>query len=502
MADDTIDRISRIVDGLTALGAATAGQPVQAEDWNTVVGSVVELARTVLARESVADQTLRAEFAPAGHGHAGQVELGWLDPAARDLLEGGRAERADLASEVRLARRELDTVRGDLDALRQEFNALRRRLDVVDDRNFDHGRRLDQVAVRVDSVREQEVSIADLRTTLAGIDGRVGEALDLREQLVRPDGSRIDLGQLADGVAVVEELRDRLTTADGELGAFRQLERRLVRLETTAGGPGGGFDPGQFRGELLVEVDGRLAARLAERVDPLDTQVGGIRTDVGAVRTRVGELTTDVAATSTRLTTHDTTLAALSSATAPVPDLTRRLGTVETRVSQHASQLSSLGRLEGRVDEAEQQVRVLATVPRRVDALERDVSAAGQVLARVPRLEERMTVIERDRPRLDDLGGRLDLLASDATRVRVQVDDATTRADTLTARADDAANRVGSLERGARTIRDTVTLLSRDLGEARQRLQLPVRPTLPNVGPVIGTGPGGRAIDRPTEPQG
>jgi hypothetical protein len=76
-----LERLAALAKALTPLTSVRAGTLIRAEDWNTVVGALIELARAVLSSSK--------EGAVAAHEHPDQVSIGWLDAQLRFLIERG-----------------------------------------------------------------------------------------------------------------------------------------------------------------------------------------------------------------------------------------------------------------------------------------------------------------------------------------------------------------------------------------------------------------------------
>ena len=76
-----LERLDALVKRLVPLADVQRGELIQAQQWNLVVGALIEVARAVLAEER--------EGHVAAHGHPDQVTPGWLDPRLRTLVERG-----------------------------------------------------------------------------------------------------------------------------------------------------------------------------------------------------------------------------------------------------------------------------------------------------------------------------------------------------------------------------------------------------------------------------
>ncbi len=56
-----LERLNALTTRLVPLGGAAQGEVIKAEDWNTLVGAIVEIGRVVLGEER--------EIVPAPHEH-------------------------------------------------------------------------------------------------------------------------------------------------------------------------------------------------------------------------------------------------------------------------------------------------------------------------------------------------------------------------------------------------------------------------------------------------
>ena len=87
-----LDRLKALVDRLLPLSSRGRGEVIAAEDWNTVVGALLEVARAVV-ESGVGD-------AVPAHTHPDQVQLGWLEPSVRSLLERGPLDDPNAVARV------------------------------------------------------------------------------------------------------------------------------------------------------------------------------------------------------------------------------------------------------------------------------------------------------------------------------------------------------------------------------------------------------------------
>ena len=135
-----LERLDALTKQLTPLTRTQAGALIRAQDWNAVVGALIDVARAILG--SAAEATTVAP-----HEHTEQVTLGWLDPRLRSLIE--RGPLADPGAVARL---------GDVD---RQVTRLNARLDGVDGQLGEVRNRVINVATR-DLTREKECVVAAL----------------------------------------------------------------------------------------------------------------------------------------------------------------------------------------------------------------------------------------------------------------------------------------------------------------------------------------------------
>lgn len=449
---ETLDQIARIVDTLEPLADATPGEPVRAEDWNAVVASVVDLARVALTRERTIDESLAAGYAPAGHQHLGAVALGWLDPVARDLVEGGRSQRADLAAELDRTRRDLVTVQTENRALTERVAALERRLSTLDDRDFDRSQRLDRLGGAVDTIGETETSLADLRRTFAAVDERVGEALALRDELVDVTGQRLDLAALRSDVDALNEIGERLRTADGSVVEIRAFEQRLAQVEARVdSGPGGGgpvFDLDAFRDQVLFEADARTLGRL----EP-------VRDEIAALDSRVDVVAADVDRAQVQISDQAAALAAVRTQTNGIPALTNQVATLQSRVNDQQVRIDGLEQLPRRLDQVESRLERVEPLSGRVAVLESNVATMRTAVERIPQLEQRLVAIEGVRGDVNDLRTRLDATSAVAQDALSLAQNQGTRLTAVEAGVADQTARLVQVETLSRSHAETLRRL-------------------------------------------
>jgi hypothetical protein len=312
----------------------------------------------------------------------------------------------------------------------------------------------------VESFNDNAVSIADLRSTLGGIDDRVGQALAFRDEITDDAGQPIDMAALRSDVAELVKIRENLTAADGRLVEYRDFERRLAAVEDEVGDAGGtpqgggGVDLDGFRAEILEATAELVEPRLAE----VESGIGDIRATMDGVDARVTAAQDAVAG-------HTAQLGALQATIAGLPDVTTRVGTLESRVAAHDVRFEVLDPLPDRVAKAESMLESLPVIEERLSATESDLARAQGAIARIEDLDARVSAIEQLDP--GGFGGRLDAIGAGLAATRADVAGNGDRLLVLESRADDQDVRLGEMETLTNATRETMTLLARDVDAIR-----------------------------------
>ncbi len=458
MSDDTVTRVATIVDGLAPLADATAGEPVRADEWNALVGAVIDLARIALAGAQATNVRLDAHFAAADHEHLGAVGPTWLDATAREQLEGFRG-RLDVEQDLALSRRTVVELSTRVDRLSADVESLRRQLLSVEDNDLGRLRRLDRVANTVEALSQQDADVREIRSTLHGLRTQVGMALSLRSQLSDVEGNPIDLVAMRAAVNGLSADRARLLDAAGDVVDARRVEQRLALLETRETSDAGGGDLGsgldRFRGELLADVDARVAASVgpvADGVSDVRLQLGGLRGDLATQLTAIDDVRSRVRGAELGLT-------AVQRSTSGIADLTARLGQVESRVTGQGTRLDGLASLTDRIDAHDAALAAFDSVPGRLADLDSRLSAAQVLVGRLPQVEANVAALTTLRSDVQVLSRRVDEVGSVASRANSLALAHDTRLTQVEASVVDGRTRLGTLEQSTLTQRQDLTRL-------------------------------------------
>lgn len=337
MADETLSgRITSILDRLTAISRMAPGMPLRAEDWNTVISAVIDLARL---------QGTQAGTSTA-HDHKGQVSRDWLDVPLGDFVDSTRALQTGMQEQIKALGVRMDRLETRFNAISEQVSTLQSTVDSQADGALDRDITLKRVGDRVDNLDLLGSQVADVRTQLTLIDPQLKDALRLRSELTGPEGVLPDLGAMQNRINDLDKLQENLRLADGSIGRLRDLERRLDTFEAI----GTNEDVLASRVDSLVfeAVDSRgLIDResftglfndlLIPELEPVRTGLDAVTIDFREVMSAVDRVTRDVNTTFPRLD-------ALESSVADTRGLTDSVRAMEDRLLADERTLDALSR--------------------------------------------------------------------------------------------------------------------------------------------------------------
>ena len=459
MASDTLDLLEEIVKGAESATGKGPGQPLRAQEWNTLAGAVVRLARLAASRERSEDAALAKDFARADHTHLGEVDLTWFEPATRALVEG-RGAAGDVAARLDGLARDAKALRGEVAALTAEVTRLRDSLAgaATDDRARDVDLR--RVATRLDAMVALDRRVTVLDGRVGGVDQGVREALAFRDTLRDASGAPLDVAGLAARVVTLEGVQDRLRLADGEVVRMRDFENRIAGLEQ------GVVTDANLDARLTARLDrlataadsllvSRAAGAAASALEPrftalegglagTNTALGTVREAGGADRARLGALEARIAAETVR---GDRAAAGLDRLDA----LTGRVGVVETAAGAAAQRLTALDAVPNELGLLRGQVTAATALAPRIAALESGMgagatrlAAAETAVATLPDLRARVVQAEAAAGQVAQFDSRLNGVQQGLTALGGQV----TVVQSRLAAVDALGQRVAAFEGG------------------------------------------------------
>lgn len=430
--EDTLALLAKVVDGLKPLGDRVQGAPLRAEDWNRMVGAISDLASLAIAREADSDALLEQRFARVGHDHTGAATLAWFDPPTRKLLEEATGGSVEQSTAIARLEKQVSGLNDRIRELSGQIAELRVQIDGSKDVDIKRARDLEQVQLGIERARDVEGRVTGLAAQLGGFDESRRKILAFQDSLRDPAGVPIDLAQLGTRVAEIDDLRGRLTLANGQLASLRDFERSITRLDKRGTGAVNEMrdlvreavaDPAIFNRDTLREEFSRdLDMRFADRFEGLNVKIGEVDAratavlstvettrgefaqisnnlgglvakvdSIGAVDARVKRLTE-------RLTAAEAVGSAARAQAEGVPDVRRELAELSGRTQLLDTRLQSeLGRVDGSV----------LSLSRDLSQVQRSVDPTGPVGVRLADLAARVDAVADVPTRLERLQGQV-----------------------------------------------------------------------------------------------
>jgi hypothetical protein len=215
-----IERLKALTDRLLPLASRARGEVIAADDWNTVVGALLEVARAVVGDAS--------GTAVAPHDHPDQVTLGWLDPDLLALIERGRLADPGASARVTAIERRAALIGRHIDDVAGQVRDLRAVTNRHETNDLDRASSLSVLSRTVSGIKDPRNEIATLRASLDAIGTNVSAVSAFAAGL-----GDVTPAALLSGLGKVDDLEQRLTTPTGELLDAAEYERRLTELSTT-----------------------------------------------------------------------------------------------------------------------------------------------------------------------------------------------------------------------------------------------------------------------------
>jgi predicted flap endonuclease-1-like 5' DNA nuclease len=250
-----LERLRALTEQLVPLTTIQRGDVIRADNWNVVVGALVELARALASLETDRDVP--------PHEHTGDVALDWLDPQLRQLIERGPLDDPIAVTRVQQVEQRALQLGRSLDGVGTELKSMRERLDEAVTRDLVRENAMVRVNQKVEGIADTRTDVAAMRRTVATIGESVQGAVALRRDL-EIDGTLFDVRSASERLASFEAMRDRLRMPNGQLLDAVTIEQRLSETENK-------YVTRDDLDEILKSRPGGLSA------DDLDTLTSNLR---------------------------------------------------------------------------------------------------------------------------------------------------------------------------------------------------------------------------------
>jgi len=446
-------QISAISEALKPLDGKARGMPLDADEWNVIIGVLRDLLKINKRQDEDVAGRLDQRFAVVGHEHLGQVTLAWLDVKLQArLAEGGDgiSTRQALAK----MRASLDSMQAEVARLTGVAEKQQSNLDRVEVGQLVRSRNLDKFEKRFGGLENLETSVAAIASSQGALRENFDTVLALRQELTDDNGDAINVASIASRLTDLESVRESLTGIDGTPLRLRDLQLELKNLSDGLSQSAGGGREGRLadleagfvrrfleikeenvttmRTELAADIENNLATlnvrlddslaaervSLIDRVGELNTESEGRSSALIERRLNAERGALDNLARETAISELDTQLAGLSEridrhVAAQIPAVTESLrdtfaGTIDTGIVEGLEAVE--GRLDGRIDGLSTSVQEAQnSFSDRIKGALADIS---------PAIEAQL--MERLNADVGSLRGELSTMISDSVRVGVE----------------------------------------------------------------------------------
>lgn len=265
---DLFERIDGLNDRLTPLAGKRRGMRIEAEEWNTLIEVLRGLLDIDRAQEQIVGAELAGNYAPRDHQHLQQVAADWLAAELRASLGNGGG---DIPGRITVAdlRKQVDTLKAEVGEFSGQLAAQVRRVDQAATSELDRQRQLRGFENRFAGIEDLRGSVTAVNGRLNGLADNIETVLSLRERLTDENGEPIDLAALRQTVGGLQQLRENLAGADGQLLRMRDLALDLAEVRDALGIAGDSAAAGLAGRVTLAVADAeqRLQGDLQQRLD-------------------------------------------------------------------------------------------------------------------------------------------------------------------------------------------------------------------------------------------
>lgn len=251
---------------LLPLRGKRRGDPIQADDWNTIVQACLSILEMVQNETETARARLEASYARREHDHIGEVSLSWLDPEMQQRI--GSAVDAAGRGVVATLEKRVEALDAQVKALQASNAALESRLDRIAATDVDRTLTIRNLGERVKAFGDFDGRLATLSTSVATLSPKIDDVFKLREALTDEQGNTIKLLDLRTDVQKLERLGSQLTGIDGTPVRITDLQQQIRDLRDAAG-IGQGLEP--RLAILSSDLETRLNSKFEGNVRDLRT---------------------------------------------------------------------------------------------------------------------------------------------------------------------------------------------------------------------------------------
>ena len=266
-----LEKIAALVDQLGPLGNKQTGMPIEANEWNSIIGVLQGILEVSRAQEDDANSSFDQRFAPLVHDHLGQVSLAWLDADLQQRLSdaGASVPTRSLLTDMTQKITSISAQLAQFTLLTQD---MRRQLDGFTVNDADRTKALKDFDTRLAGLDNLRTTVTGLSTQFDGLKSNVDTVLSLRASLTDAAGQAINVAQIQQNVAALQTLSENFKGIDGNPVRMRDIQLQLSQVSDAAGvGGPGGLDA--RLGQISTEMEARLNANFDSKNQALHDEL-------------------------------------------------------------------------------------------------------------------------------------------------------------------------------------------------------------------------------------
>ena len=262
-----LDRIAALTDLLAGVGGRQRGEPIEAEQWNTIVDVIQGVLEIDRAQENGLAQQLIDSFSPLQHEHLGQVSFAWLDADLQNrLVAGGGTGPVTVRGAITDVKARVGDLSGVVSTLSTQLETIQKRNDDTAVDELTRASKLRSLETRFTGVEDLRAVVTTVSAQVQDLSPQVQTVLELRSELSDDAGVPINVRAVAAQVGKLDAgLAEATSGVDGTPLRLRDLQVAVQELQDVAGTGTGGLD--QRLATLGAQLQGTLDTRLDERLN-------------------------------------------------------------------------------------------------------------------------------------------------------------------------------------------------------------------------------------------
>lgn len=215
-----LERLKALLTRLMPLTQTERGELIRADDWNTIVSTLIEIGRAVYAE-------VQSQEVPE-HTHIDEVSIGWLDSALSNLVNGGSLNDPIQQSKLNAQERKISQLDRKMGDLKNEIQGVLGIVDRVATRDLIREKTFHGLDQRVDGLHDARNEVNELRQTLQGINKQITIVQTIGDHLRDASGEIIKISELRDQVIELSTIREQLKDANGQFITGLSIDKKIA----------------------------------------------------------------------------------------------------------------------------------------------------------------------------------------------------------------------------------------------------------------------------------